>query len=88
MQISFLKLKKTKNESNQTMVVKHCQAFQISVAHQRDLEKHTTTNTHHPEPNGSESKTRTPLYRNQNKRKAAVTSVSVAQILHKVSWGL
>lgn len=40
---------KTKFKSNQTMVVKHCQAFQISVTHTRETSKHTTTNTHHPE---------------------------------------
>lgn len=33
------------NKSNQTMVVKHCQAFQISVAHQRDLEAHDNQHT-------------------------------------------
>ncbi len=40
MQISFLKKINNKkgNKSNQTKVVKHCQAFQISVAHQKDLE--------------------------------------------------
>lgn len=32
-------------KSNQTMVVKHCQAFQISVAHQRDLEAHNHQHT-------------------------------------------
>lgn len=36
---------KIKNKKNQTMVVKHCQAFQISVAHQRDLEAHNHQHT-------------------------------------------
>lgn len=38
-----------------------------SVSHTRKTSKHTTTNTHHPEPNWSKSKTRT-LYRNQNEK--------------------
>lgn len=40
MQVSFLKLKRKKKQfnqtkNNQTIAVKHCRAFQISVAHQK-----------------------------------------------------
>lgn len=38
------KIKTNKKSQKQTMVVKHCRAFQISVAHQKDL-RHTPTHT-------------------------------------------
>lgn len=48
MHVSFLKNKNKKNKrkvlkTNRTMAVKHCQAFQISVTHQKHLEAHRHT---------------------------------------------
>lgn len=72
MQISFLKsknknqMKKIKQKPRLWNTARHFR----SVSHARNTSKHTTTNTHHPEPNLS--KTRKPLNRNQNKEKLSL----------------
>lgn len=76
---SSKKIKQRKTKTwNKTMVVKHCQAFQIRITHQRDLEKHMTTNTHHQVPNWSKEE-KTPLSRKtMNKERAVVQFGSFA----------
>lgn len=85
MQISFLKsknknqMKKIKQKPRLWNTARHFR----SVSHARNTSKHTTTNTHHPEPNLS--KTRKPLNRNQNKEKL---SLILKKILLIISWQL
>lgn len=55
---------KQTNKSNQTMAVKHCQSFQISVTHQNHLKAHN--HQHRP---SRPKLIKKPCYRNQSKEK-------------------